>query len=241
MPKRNLTLAPRKENVRDKKPARSTRVVIFDPDTIFRHFEETLTSISNLFPVAHALAQSGKFEERDNTWRAQIVFLAGAFDFFMHEITKYGLKQILCGEWEQTTKYKNLPIKMETVHRGLRADADDMAWFYDYVNTYYSACTMISHTEVKKQFSLLGMDLTVLAQKAFYKQGDKKPESEKLKESLDQLFDRRNLIAHQVDRAHANASVLPIDEPTVQNFIADIEIIVKAIHEIAKEKDCAAE
>ena len=37
--------------------------------------------------------------------RSQVVFLDSAFDFFMHEATKYGMVQIFQGIWEKTEKY----------------------------------------------------------------------------------------------------------------------------------------
>ena len=40
--------------------------------------------------MADELFESGKEEESRNIWRAQIVFLESAFDFYLHELTKNG-------------------------------------------------------------------------------------------------------------------------------------------------------
>ncbi|MDE5823586.1 MAG: hypothetical protein K2H91_02730, partial [Lachnospiraceae bacterium] len=87
MEERNLDLMSRNENTRDKF---HTEVIQFDLDQILQHFIETVDMIKVQFHVADELIVSGKRMEGENIWRAQIVFLASAFDFYMHEITKYG-------------------------------------------------------------------------------------------------------------------------------------------------------
>ena len=66
--------------------------------------------------MLHDLLKSGKIIEGENIWRAQIVFLASALDFYMHELTKYGLCEIYNENWERTDKYENLQVNM-TVHK----------------------------------------------------------------------------------------------------------------------------
>ena len=88
MEERNLDLATRNEDTRDKF---HTRVIRFELDQIRQHFAETVQAINAQFDVADELLKSGKEIEGENIWRAQIIFLASAFDFYMHELTKYGL------------------------------------------------------------------------------------------------------------------------------------------------------
>ena len=56
------------------------------------------------------------------------------------------------------------------------------------------------------------------------------------KRRLNELFSRRNIIAHQSDRAHTDAQVNIITKEIVQNFICDIEKIVRAIDAEARNK-----
>ena len=46
---------------------------------------------------------------------------------------------------------------------------------------------------------------------------------------MNELFSRRNIIAHQSDRAHTDAQVNMITKEIVKNFICDIEKIVRSI------------
>lgn len=91
MKDRDLELSSRKESTREKS---YTKVVRFELDEIWGHFAETVSTIKSQFPVAEELIKAGKTTEGENIWRAQIVFLTGAFDFYMHKLTKYGLCQI---------------------------------------------------------------------------------------------------------------------------------------------------
>ena len=87
MEERNLDLVARNEDTRDKF---HTKVIRFELDQILQHFTETIQAINAQFDVADELFESGKVIEGENIWRAQIIFLASAFDFYMHELTKYG-------------------------------------------------------------------------------------------------------------------------------------------------------
>lgn len=105
MEERNLDLVARNEDTRDKF---HTEVIRFELDQILQHFTEAIQTISAQFDVADELVESGKVIEGENIWRAQIIFLASALDFYMHELTKYGLCEIYNENWDRTDKYENL-------------------------------------------------------------------------------------------------------------------------------------
>ncbi len=88
MRSRDISLPARKEGTREKF---HTDVVQFDLDEIKNHFIDSMSAIDAQFIVAEDLINSGKAAEAENIWRAQIVFLASTLDFYMHELTKYGL------------------------------------------------------------------------------------------------------------------------------------------------------
>lgn len=232
MEDRNLDLTARNENTREKF---HTEVIRFELDQIMRHFTDTLQAINAQFDIADELYESGKVIEGENIWRAQIVFLASAFDFYMHELTKYGLCEIYNENWCRTDKYANLQVNMKVIEVALKS-GEDIDWFLEYINDYYRAITMVSYESVKDQFNLLGIDLVSVADKAFYQRGATEKTKDKLKRRLNGLFSRRNIIAHQTDRAHTDAQVNNITKDIVQNFIYDIEKIVKAIDLEVRDK-----
>ena len=232
MEERNLDLATRNEDTRDKF---HTRVIRFELDQIRQHFAETVQAINAQFDVADELLKSGKEIEGENIWRAQIIFLASAFDFYMHELTKYGLCEIYNENWERTNKYENLQVNMKVIEVALKS-GEDIDWFLEFINGYYRTITMVSYESVRDQLNLLGIKLAHVADGAFFQRGGTENTKNKLRRRLNELFGRRNIIAHQSARAHTDAQVHGITKEIVQNFIEDIEKIVSSIDAEARNK-----
>ena len=167
MEERNLDLATRNEDTRDKF---HTRVIRFELDQIRQHFAETVQAINAQFDVADELLKSGKEIEGENIWRAQIIFLASAFDFYMHELTKYGMCEIYNENWERTNKYENLQVNMKVIEVALKS-GEDIDWFLEFINGYYRTITMVSYESVRDQLNLLGIKLAHVADGAFFQRG----------------------------------------------------------------------
>lgn len=232
MEERNLDLAIRNEDTREKF---HTEVIRFELNQIMQHFTESVQAIYTQFELADELISAGKINEGENIWRAQIIFLTSAFDFYMHELTKYGLCEIYDENWERTEKYSNLQVGMKTIEIALKS-GEDIDWFLEYINDYYKAITMVSYESVKDQLNLLGIDLKKVADRAFYNRGEREKTRVKLRRRLNELFSRRNIIAHQSDRAHADAQVKNITKEIVQDFMDDIQRIVNSINEEVMNK-----
>lgn len=232
MADRNLDLTTRNEDTRDKF---HTEVIRFELNQILQHFTESIQAINAQFGVADELCKVGKIMEGENIWRAQIVFLASAFDFYMHELTKYGLCEIYNENWNRTDKYDNLQVSMKVIEIALKS-GEDIDWFLEYINGYYQVITMVSYESVSNQLKLLGIDLIRVADNAFYQRGETEKPKYKIKRRLNELFTRRNIIAHQADRAHTDAQVTIITKEIVQDFIYDVEKIVNSIDTEARNK-----
>ena len=173
--------------------------------------------------------------QAENIWRAQIVFIVSAFDFFMHEITKFGLGKIFDGEWNPTIKYSNINISLEVLNKALK-NGESSEWFLEFVNEQFAKTTMVSYAEVKEQINLLGLNMQVLADDTFYQLGSKEKTIDKLKNCLNGLFFKRNVIAHQSDRKHANAEIMEITEEFVRGYLNDMNKIVDSIVKQVNEK-----
>lgn len=94
----------------------------------------------------------------------------------------------------------------------------------------------IKLADLQQELNLLGINLVPVADRAFYQRGGTENTKNKLKRRLNELFSRRNIIAHQSDRSHTDAQVNTITKEIVQNFICDIEKIVRSIDAEAKNK-----
>jgi len=223
--RRNLSLTPRAEDTREAQPV---HVVNFELDEIKEHYDQSITAINNQFEVASSLGSSGKTDDQKNIYRSQIVFLESAFDFYLHELTKYGLRKILVGDWAHTPKYGNLKVPMKHVERGLR-DPSAIEWFVEYINEAYSRDVMTAYEYLKEQMNMLGIHIAEILPRLF-------PHMDDPKDVIIDLYDRRNQIAHQTDRAHANAVQQDISEQFVRDRITEVNSIVVALHQEALGK-----
>lgn len=145
---RNLELNPSEENIRD---LHQPLFVKFPLDQIKQHFDSNILEIEAQFDVAESLIHENRRDDAENIWRYQIVFLESAFDFYLHEITKYGLANIFEGQWDKTTKYQNIKIDMELIEQVLHGNADK-EWFAIFVNAMYAKTTLVSFDSVKDQW-----------------------------------------------------------------------------------------
>ena len=124
---------------------------------------------------------------------------------------------------------------MSKVEEALSAKESD-EWFFEYLNERFTKDVFLSGDSMRNQLNLIGIFFGEAMHRAFHK--DTINASGKHDYRLvKQLFDRRNKIANQNDRDHSSAAQTDITKEFVEQYISDIEAIVNAIHDIAKEKD----
>ena len=232
MAERNLDLNERVEASRD--PHRVAPPIKFELADIKGHFDQSLDRIKNQYEVADSLKQDGKEDDCKNIWRSQVVFLEGILDFYLHEMSKYCLYKMFKGEWEKSQQYQSLQIPMKKVEEGIEA-AESKEWFFEYLNERFSRDVFLSLESMRKQLNLIGVGYGNVMHEAFQK--DTINESQKYGDGVVQdLFKRRNAIAHQLDRDHASAEQTDITKEFVEERASEVAAIVEAIHKIAVEK-----
>ena len=229
---RKIDLSPRLEGIREKK---ASKIVRFQLSEIKEHFDENIGNIENQFYVAEELVKAKKISEAEMIWRSQVVLIDSAFDFYMHELSKYGMDNMFQGHWNKTEKYYNLQVGMDIVD-DIVSDNAEQDWFINFANKMYEKSTFVSYDSVKGQLNLLGLDINVIADKAFYVRDDTVKTIDKLKGAVNAIYYRRNAIAHQSDRRHADAEQQDISKETVVKYIDNMKKIVNAIHEVAMDK-----
>ncbi len=124
---------------------------------------------------------------------------------------------------------------MNVLNDALKA-GEDSDWFVEFINEQFSTITIVSYKNVKDQMNLLGLSMQLLADDVFYDINSSEKTIDKLKNRLNSLFHRRNIIAHQADRKHANAEMIDIERETVEGYISDVNKIIDAIsNQIARK------
>ena len=230
--RRNLNLSPRAEKVRE--PLVKSAVQ-FELSEIKERFDESLNTIRNYFELAEYLISVDKYKESENIYRSQIVFLESILDFFMHEITKFGVYRIFIKEWESTEKFQNLEIPMSIVMNAL-TNTESTEYFFDYINSRYSSEVMQDWSVIRDQLNLIGVSWSLVCQLCNPGK-DEKDSITNVKNKLIELYKRRNEIAHQNDRRHTDAEQQEIIRSYVEERMEFIDNFVNAIYDIAKQKN----
>lgn len=226
---RDFSLTPRSEGTREPRPVADP--VQFTLAQIKAHFDESLASIQSQFAVAEDLKTNGKTDECKDIWRSQIVFLEGILDFYIHEMSKYAVYQMFLGRWSKSQKYENLQIKMSDVETALNSP-ESKIWFFKFLNERFSRDVFLSVESMKDQLNLLSLNFCDVMKTAFSANDENAG-----KKFIRELFERRNAIAHQVDRSHTTAEKNDISREYVEECISGLRSIVYAIHNKAEEKD----
>lgn len=230
--KRDLSLTPRKEDQRDARTIEPP--VQFSLREIKQHFIDSLDSIKAQYDVADSLMAEGNLVGCKTIWRSQVVLAEGLMDFYIHEMSKYCLYKMFTGNWDKSEKYASFMVPMGKVEEAI-AVTESKDWFFGYLNERFSRDVFISKESMKDQLNLIGIGFSPVMFKAFPSDNEEKSIKNGAR-IVEQLFRRRNIIAHQNDRSHASAVQNDISKEFVSDYIAKIEAIVDAIHVIAEEK-----
>jgi hypothetical protein len=217
---REINISSRKEGTREKK---NSNLLKKELEKIFLEFHENIDSIRKRFVIADKLIRLGDHKEIDDIYRAQIVFLESALDYYIHRLSEFAMIQISEGNWDKTNSYKNFSVPIETVIDAL-SNPEDLAWIRQTIILYHSSKTFMSSEAIKKQLSLMSNDklFRSIADKMYCVEGSSEKTDKKLMKLLNDVFKRRNRIAHQSDRDHFTGEQYGIDRQTTEFFINEI-------------------
>ena len=155
-------------------------------------------------------------------------------DFYIHEMSKHCLFKMFTGNWDKSEKYASFMVPMERVEEAITA-TESKDWFFGYLNEHFSRDVFISKESMRDQLNLIGIGFSAVMFKTFPSENEG-TSTKQGAQIVEELFRRRNMIAHQNDRSHASAVQNDITKEFVTDYIAKIEIIVNSIHEIAEGK-----
>ena len=229
---RDLSLSSRQENVRSQQQTR--HVVHFNLQEIKDRFDDSIRNIEKKFDIYDQLLESAKVDEGKDILRSQIVFLESTIDFFLHEMTKYSYYKMFSNEWDKTSQYKRFNVRMEIVEKGLNS-GDSKEWFFEYVNDTFNRVVFLSSESMKDQLNSIGIPFKDVMHHVFAEKNEE-TSVKKARKFIENLFNRRNVIAHQNDRNHDSALQNDIDRNYVKENIETIKKIAQEIYMIANSK-----
>ncbi len=215
---------------RNNSPSRPSNTIAFprikfNLQEILDRFNANIADIRSHFQTADDLLamQPTKHTAAEDIWRSQIVFLDSALDFYIHEIVKYGIIKMFNGDWTPSNDYKKMKVHLSfavdlaqnpSSASKLREEIDEM-------NKY--SCFM-GAKKLKEQLDFIDVNYNL-------RNSDKT--------LLNDLYNRRNQIAHQSDRIPGQQQKQPISKNYVEDFINKIEnFVVSNLHPaiVAKNK-----
>lgn len=214
---------------RNNSPSRPSNVIafpriVFDLQSILDRFISNIADIRNHFQTADDLLalQPPKQTAAEDIWRSQIVFLDSALDFYVHEIVKYGIIKMFNGDWTESTDYNKMKVRLSFAVDLAQnpSSASKLLEEIDEMNKY--SCFMGSK-KIKEQLRTIDVRYNLSSSETTL---------------LDDLFNRRNQIAHQSDRIPGQQQKQPISKSYVEDFINKIEnFVLNNLHPVIVAKN----
>lgn len=202
----------------------------FSPFQCQEHFNSTKSKVEGMFNIIQS-----EPEEPAMIYRAQFVFIMAAFDFYMHELTKYALDLMNRDIWECSSDFLKINVEMEIVQKFRELTGEEyQSYFLEFITKKYSSVTLMNGEVVCSQLNLLGLDTSSISKRCCPDCDNHKKEFITI---LSNLFEKRNKIAHQVDQSHRDASEYNITETEVRQCITKLSNIVDNITLEVNEKN----
>lgn len=161
-----------------------------------------------------------------NILRGQVSLLLSAVDFYIHEIIKIELLNIIKGERKKTSSLKNCMISVEVFLEYLSSPNTNNQIFEDeiiYRNSFKSflepdkmaeALSLITEEKIFKElFPKLGLSGT-----------------KELRDKIKEIFKRRNSIVHQMDYNYLTKTQQIITKEEVEEYIKFYDKFIRELH-----------
>lgn len=213
MEKNPPDIRPRQQDTRNKEVIK----IPTDLAKIQDDFDINIKNVKNKFALTDAL-KNGNLSSAEDIWRSQIVFLDSTLDFYIHEITKYGMSKIINDEWETTSDFKKYKVSMEFAKTIINSP-ENLSLFLEEIDKINQRLCFMYSENIKQQLKLIGVSVSFNNDEVA---------------TINNLYKRRNEIAHQADCT--NGTKNSITEADVKNFIDCVKKLQTKIQEAVKSK-----
>lgn len=211
-------LTPRKVETREK---RGEHAYLFSWNEIEGNFSESVASISRNLAIGEAV---GEESLKEDLYRSCLVFLESALDFFCHSLMKAGFDEMLHRERTGSEQFSHFAIEMGVILKAKERPEEEAALFDDCFDEEISRETHMDYEGFKESVNFVHQGSAETIAKAVFPK-EKEP-MKALRNSLNQLYHRRNEIAHQDDRSRQSGEKNPVTEEEVKNGLSFIQKVV---------------
>lgn len=189
---------------------------------LINKFDFAISSIEEKFPL---LELNISEELKSNILRSQVSLLLSAVDFYIHEIIKIELLNIIKGERKQTPSLKNCMISVQAFLAYLSSSNTNNQILEDEIVYRNSFKSFLDPNKMAEALALISEEK--IFKNLFPKLNFSK--MEELSKKMTEIFKRRNSIVHQMDYNSSTKSQQPITKETVEEYI---NFYKKFIHEL---------
>lgn len=191
-------------------------------------FRKNIARIREQYKIVDYLMSKQEYEAANDILRFQIVYVMSALDFFMHEILVYCFIKIFNNELPKTEKYYEYRVPLRLIEQALYDQENFEFYLTNALIDINSNLTFMAPNRLKELLNIITPeDDFALAEENLKKKGIIKP-GVRLIRLLDEIYDRRNKIAHQTDINHGS------DEPNIITK-QDVEYYVDVIAHFVEE------
>lgn len=180
--------------------------ISIDLNKIQTDFDRNIQDIETKFNLAQSILSTSPDSAKD-IWHSQIVFLDSALDFYIHEIARFGMSKIINDEWVDTKLFNKFQISMRLA-KILIVTPENLNLFMDEIDETNQKNCFMKFENLQKQLKLIGVSIA---------------KDESNENQINNLFKRRNEIAHQAD--FSNGVKNNITEQEVRDFIDAVKIL----------------
>ena len=165
--------------------------------------------------------------ELSDLLRAQIVLCVSALDFYVHELTRLGMIEIIEGKRPTTPAFLRFPVTLDGVMLGMQPGANS-DWLDTEVRTRHGLLSFQQADKVAKAIHLIS------AVELWNEVGIRLATPAKnIKNNLQLIVQRRNKIAHEADIDPSFPGLRwPITPADVTSATDFVERICETIHQI---------
>ncbi|MEW5931278.1 MAG: hypothetical protein AB1941_27755 [Gemmatimonadota bacterium] len=139
-------------------------------------------------------AQTGGTFDLSDLLRTQIVMVVSAFDYYVHEVTRFGMVEIISGARAPTPAFDRFSIPMGSVVQGM-ASPGTTSWLEDAVRAAHGHLSFQDPDKVADALRLISPAIVWEQVGAVLGMG-----AVQLKNELKAIIRRRNQIAHEADQ-----------------------------------------
>lgn len=204
-------------------------------DAALAQFLENTNRAKTISGLAEALTKLGVGFDVTDLHRAAIVLAVSALDHFVHDVVRIGVVKSYTSTIPTTEATLAFKVPLSSVLECVKLPGD-LTWLDSAVRSAHSFQTFQHPDKIADAIRLIspvklweevGKEIGMTAKE--------------VKTHLTAIVDRRNKIAHEADMDHLGTGARwPIDETLVNDALAFIEKVVRAISKVADEEKKAA-